>query len=107
MITKHYPRNLCLERFHRRSSGGMATLAWPCGGFLGKTCPRQAWAWHPTRYSESETALMFFLFGGGNKRDGKLFVQREKEFHALAFVGERLRAIAAVHRAIQCGMRFY
>jgi hypothetical protein len=46
-----------LERFHRRSSGGMATLAWPCGGFLGKTCPRQAWAWHPTRYSESETAL--------------------------------------------------
>jgi hypothetical protein len=35
-----------------------ATFTWPCSGFLGKTCPRQAWAWHPTRYSENETALV-------------------------------------------------
>ena len=36
-----------LERFHRR-----------CSGFGGRTCPRQAWAWHPTRYSESGSALV-------------------------------------------------
>ena len=45
----------------------MATLAWPCSGFRGKTCPRQAWAWHPTRYSESETALTPAVVEAGGK----------------------------------------
>ena len=26
----------------------MATLAWPCSVVLGRTCPRRAWAWHPS-----------------------------------------------------------
>jgi len=47
-----------LERFHRECSGchGHARVAMQ--QFRGETCPRQAWAWHPTRYTELECALM-------------------------------------------------
>lgn len=50
-------------------------------------------------------ATAFFCFGGGEQGGGKFFVEREKEFDALAVGLEFFRAIAEVNGAIQFRVR--
>src|ERR1035437_1802172 len=47
-----------------------------------------------------------FGLGGRQQRDGQLLVKAEKVLHALALAGERLGAVAQVHRPVQFRMGF-
>ena len=46
------------------------------------------------------------FFGGGEQGHGEFFIEGEEVFDALAVVFERLRAVTAVHGAVEGGVGF-